>query len=36
MPENDISVIPAKSIFHVENGFFDQPKVQEAYNIIFF
>ena len=24
------------SIFHVENGFFGQPKVQEAYNIIFF
>ena len=24
------------SIFHGEHGFFGQPKVQEAYNIIFF
>ena len=24
------------SLFHVEHGFFGQPKVQEAYNIIYF
>ena len=29
-------VRPTLSIFHRENGLFGQPKVQEAYNIIFF